>query len=168
MEDVLLNYQSIIGAITGTVLGTVSTLITTHILRNHGKVVTSIFDVKFNIVERDPFNPYKTLKLEFKVKFYNMSETNKVLDDVELIFLNHKNTELLRTAPSDLDTFRSTRHISYIDKLYFVNLSPKQLSLKKLEITVTDEEIEELDSIKVIKLQYTNKRKKKYVIYKIN
>lgn len=166
MEEILINYQGIIGAITGTVLGTISTLITTHILRNYGKVETSIFDVEFERYDQDPFQSYKSIRLDFKVKFYNMSESNKVLDDFEIIFLNDKNVELLRKTPDDLDTFRSSQYSAYIDKLYFVNLFPKQLTLKKLKVNVTDSEIEDLESIKVIKLKYFNKRNKKYVIYK--
>ncbi|MEI3607079.1 hypothetical protein SPD48_15380 [Pseudogracilibacillus sp. SE30717A] len=167
MEEILLNYQGIIGAIAGTVLGTVTTLITTHILRNHGKVQTSIFDVEYKKIEKDSFNPYNMIRLDFKVKFYNMSESNKVLDDVELIFLNDKNTELLSVAPDDRDTFRSSQYSAYIDKLYFVNLSPKQLALKKLQIEVTDEDLEDLESIRVVKLKcINNKRKKKYDVYK--
>lgn len=166
MEEILLNYQGIIGAITGTVLGTVSTLITTHILRNYGKVETTIFDIDFEKHDADPLNSHEGIRLNFKVKFYNMSESSKVLDDFEIIFLNDKNVELLRIVPNDLDTFRTSQYSRHIDKLYFVNLSPKQLTLKKIGVYVSDKEIEDLDSIKVIKLKYFNKRNKKHVIYK--
>ncbi len=166
MEEIILNYQGIIGAISGTVLGTVSTLITTHILRNYGKVETSIFDVEYKKFEQDSFQPYEKIRLDFKVKFYNMSESNKVLDNLEVVFLNGKNEELLRVAPDDLETFRSTQYSTYIDGLYFVNLSPKQLTLKKLKVEVNESIIEDLDSVKTIELRYVNKRKKKYVIHK--
>lgn len=166
MEEILLNYQGIIGAIAGTVLGTVSTLITTHILSNYGKVETSIFDVEVVRHEKDPLQSYDSLRLDFKVKFYNKSESNKIIDDVKVVFLNNKHEELLQVTPDDLDTHRTINRFPRVDELYFVNLSPKQLTLKKLKVGVTDSEIKDLDSIKIIELRYINKRKKKYVIHK--
>lgn len=162
----MLDYQGIIGAIAGTVLGTISTLITTHILRSYGRVETSIFDVRFDEFEQNPLNSSNVIRLDFKVKFYNSSESTKVLDDLELVFLDGKGVELLRIAPDDRETLRSSRSFVHVDKLYFVNLSPKQLTLKKLQIEVSDRSLSELEEIKTIKLHYVNKRKKNHVIYR--
>lgn len=167
MEEILLNYQGIIGAIAGTVLGTVTTLITTHILRNYGKVETSIFDIETQRHYKDSFDPHDRISLYFKVKFYNSSESNKVLDDFKVVYLDNKNKELYTEEPNDIDTFRQGQFGGSIDKLYFVNLSPKQLTLKKLRLSVTDSNVKDLDQIRTIKLKFLNKkRKKNYVIYK--
>lgn len=165
MQEILLNYEGIIGAIAGAVLATVATLITTHVLRNFGRVEVSIFDVDFEIYEKDPYRQYDEIGLRFNVKFYNTSESMKTVDDIKILFLDHLGKELYSVSPKDIDTFKSTK-ISYsIDDLYFVNLPPKELTLKKLKLNITHEKLGDFNRINSIKLRYYDKKVRYKTIY---
>lgn len=167
MQEILLNYEGIIGAIAGAVLATVATLITTHVLRNFGKVEVSIFDVKFEVHESEmPYRPFSSLDLRFNVKLYNTSESIKVLDNIEVVFLDGNNKEIYSTSPDDLDTFKPSQFGGSIDRLFFVNLPPKQLTMKRAKVRFDEEVVADLKSIKIVKLMYNDKRKKNKLILK--
>ncbi|MGX8791726.1 hypothetical protein ACW0TQ_08095 [Oceanobacillus sp. M60] len=167
MEEILLNYEGIIGAVSGAVLATVATLITTHMLKNSGKIEATVFDTCFNLVERSKFNSSNTAQLDFKLKFYNSSESIKYIDDLELICLDEYEKVIYKKRPYNLETLQLSQHSMSVEDLYFVNLPAKQLTLSKLRMSINDDNIERLNRIRVIKLNYVNKKKKNsLIVYK--
>lgn len=136
---ILKEFEGLIGAI----LGSISTLMVTHWLKNSGKL---IFDVKHynknfyvqddygQLIDAETLNEDGYAELSFEIDIYNTSESLKVLNNIHFEFIDDNNTVIHSGKLKDLDTRRLLGGMQRYDELEFMNCNPKELSKKKLQI----------------------------------
>lgn len=114
--------------IIGTVIGSVSTLIVTHVLKNTGWLYFYFKDWRMlflsasefgDIVEVPCVKEASTCEYSAVLQVYNSSEVARVLRDITIEFICKEGT--FECVPHDSRTRGST------DPLTYINLPPKQL-----------------------------------------
>ncbi|MCB2354460.1 hypothetical protein [Clostridium estertheticum] len=168
---VLKEFDGIIGAIAGGVIGTVSTLIATQLLKRMGKL--NLFIKKWEI-RRPQLDGYGGTSMvnatscneayyhiTFNMETYNGSEIPKIMRDVKIAFYKDKK-ELFKIVPCDRDNdkviaggFRDSQEVNVL------NFEPKKCTTKDFSFRIDD--IDMLDNLKEVNKIYfihTNENKK--------
>ena len=119
--QLLNDFQGIIG----TILGSVTTLIVTDILKKRGQLKNYLvsYEAKFQTFrdvgcsmggKRD--EDFYGYSIKYIIQIYNQSDTPKIMRDFRLIF--YKNTkEQYSLIPDNEETRRYSAHISHIDEM---------------------------------------------------
>lgn len=163
--------------IIGTVIGSVSTLITSEIIKHFGR--TKIFLRKL-LIKTDTYGNVgcmcgdKTaddlygLGLKCDLEFYNGSNIPKMFHNFYINFYIN-NRLVKKVAPNDEDTRVSNSHGSRIDGIKAFSIKAKEVYVLRLSMYLLDNEgIQELDNVDKIVLEYNNSsnRKKTFTIYR--
>ncbi|MGE8207825.1 hypothetical protein ACQKP0_25495 [Heyndrickxia sp. NPDC080065] len=136
----LKEFEGIIGAI----IGSISTLIVTHWLKNTGKLTLVINDVikeysrlsdSGNWVTIDTLTEDSYAKLKFSIEIYNYSENIKTLNNVRYELIDDSNKVIHEGKLFDSETGVFSAGAHRYDKFEFLNCNPKQLVKKKLRIS---------------------------------
>lgn len=158
--------------IIGTILGSVTTLIVTDILKKRGKLKNYLisYEDKFQTF-RDVGCGMKGKKdedfygysVKYVIQVYNKSDTPKIMRDFKLIFL--KNMEEVYTiVPKDEETKRYSSHITYIDEMEILNVEPKKIQVLKQSIYVKYDMLDRIEGANKVELQYRDEKDKKRTI----
>ncbi|MDH5160359.1 hypothetical protein [Heyndrickxia oleronia] len=172
--DLIKSFEGIIGALLGTLL----TLIVTHILSKTGKVTSNIVKTNFEYLNYhtgfgEPVNTVVEAdhaSIEITVDFFNNSESYKSINDIVIILCDNSDNEIHKIIPKDIETRRSGSHSVYYDDLEYINIGPNELIKKGLRFGFNTGDIELLKNTDYFKLIYSvHKRsaKSKKVITKI-
>ncbi|SIT91607.1 hypothetical protein [Edaphobacillus lindanitolerans] len=170
--DLIKSFEGIIGA----VLGSVLTLITTHLLKKAGGLTSNINIDNVNITEdKDGF--FKNVeslkeadhaKVELVVDFYNSSEIYKSISDIKVDFYDGK--KLIYSIPlSDSDTRKTGKIFTAFDEFEYLNVAPNELVKKKLFFEFNQNNIEILKITTHFSIRYSihkNSAKRKREIKK--
>ncbi len=141
---VLKDYQDIFAAILGAVLGMISTLVTTSILRGRGKVKVSSSTIDFKIVEQEQndfgdlvskdvssIQEANLIEFNFRMTFYNSSELPKGIHDIKFKFIDDKGSEVLVTPKdSDYDEWNGSRWKR--ESVKVIEIDPRKVAQKYL------------------------------------
>lgn len=168
MNEILQITKELEGVI-GAVLGTVSTLIVTELLKNKGKLNCYINDweAKFDTYgdvgcsmmgkTDDDLYGYG---FSFELQIYNSCDVKRILRNITITF--HKNgKEKLSIIPYDESTRRRTQISSKADKIKIVNIIPKEIIEIKLSGWIIEEDLYKLDNIDSIYIGFYNEKNKK-------
>lgn len=155
--------------IIGTILGSVTTLIVTDILKKRGKLNNYLisYEDKFQTFEDvgcsmsgkvdEDFYGYS---VKYVIQVYNKSDTPKIMRDFKLVFL--KNMEEVYTiVPNDEETKRYSSHATHIDEMEICNIEPKQIQVLKQSIYVRYEMLDRIEGANKVELQYKDEKDKK-------
>lgn len=137
--EIAKSYSGIIGAL----LGSTTTLITTHLIKNSGKISIDVTGIEIEYIKKDDRgflrdvevpdeDCFSTVKLSLDI--YNSSDNTKVISDIfyELI---DENKKVLGTGKlDDLSTGKQTSHLIRYEKFDHINCEPKKLVKKELKI----------------------------------
>mgnify|MGYP003107581123 FL=1 len=138
--QLLNDFQGIIG----TILGSVTTLIVTDILKKRGQLKNYLvsYEAKFQTFrdvgcsmggKRD--EDFYGYSIKYIIQIYNQSDTPKIMRDFRLIF--YKNAkEQYSLIPDNEETRRYSAHISHIDEMEVANIAPKEIQVLKQSIYV--------------------------------
>jgi len=168
--ELIKSFEGIIGA----VLGSVITLIVTHILKKSGRITSHISEVEytFSNLENGFGKAVETVELadhasvELHIDFFNNSESYKSINDLMVSLYDDNNQKIYEVIPKDVDTRRATSFGSTSDPLEYLNVSPGELVKKKLSFGFHSSNIELLKITKEIRFTYSiqknkaNKKKK--------
>jgi hypothetical protein len=164
ITTVLIEYKSIIG----TLLGSITTLIITYLIRYNGGIKFSIqnWNIKFYRNEDSAYheetivkdvNEAKHVYYEFDIYIYNGSEIPKSLKDFSIEFVCNKNIVIEKLYDCATTKFVSMTYISEFLKV--ANIPPKQINLYKVKGWLDNENIEKLAA------QKNNKMDIKFLAY---
>lgn len=155
--DLIKSFEGMIGA----VLGSLLTLIVTHILRKTGKVTSNVVDTKFEFTknefgeETDKLSEASGASIEIIVDFFNNSESYKSINDIEIRLCDNNDNEIQKIIPQDLDTRKASKHLIDYDNLEYFNIGPNELIKKGLRINFHSENIELLRNTEYFKFIYS-------------
>lgn len=145
MSEVLLlleTYDGVIGAVLGTVLGSISTLLATHWLKNRGEITFKVKEFITQYEVDDGFGSKKSIdylkdegyaKLLFSVDIYNSSENIKTLNNIHIELVDDINKVLFKGKLKDLDSAVYSGGATRLDDFEFINCKPKELVKKQLQ-----------------------------------
>lgn len=169
MLDFLREFQGILGAI----LGAVSTLITTNILRRFGKINLYIIKKEIELFKKSQsdygltieevasdYNEADSLKYSFELVFYNSSDIYKSFFDINLKFIGD-NKRVFFHKPYDQakSYFTSQRWVH--EEIDTIELEPKKLKVVKLNGWLDKEElIKSTNMTNIIKIYLVAKNSK--------
>lgn len=157
--DLIKSFEGIIGAI----LGTLMTLIVTHILRKTGKITSNIVNIECRYVNHgsrsgeivSTLSEADHASIEIIVDFFNSSESYKSVNDIEIRLCDNNDNEIQKIIPQDLYTSKAGRHSTHNDNLEYFNIGPNELIKKGLRIDFHSENIERLKNTEYFKLIYS-------------
>jgi len=147
--DLLIEYK----AIFGTVLGSVSTLVITYLLRNLGKLHWDIKDWEYDlygannigdIVVVKNFSQAHRFVYNFESVIYNSSESQKSLKDVRIEFKSNTTYITHGLKDSEEKIFAGCGYFMIHNDSTVLNLSPKHMANFRFEGTLGEEELREL------------------------
>ncbi len=164
MLKIIKEFEGIIGAL----LGTISTLIVTEIIRKVGKFkhylleynskIDTYGDVGCYFSGKDKDN-YYGYSIKYKFQVYNGYEEPQIMRDFKLKFFKNKK-EIFFLVPRD----ETTKHLSdagyRIDDVDIFNLKPKEIHSfhQSVYILESKEEINMLDGVTKVELSYLDNR----------
>lgn len=167
MTEILQALKEFEGII-GTILGSVTTLIVTDILKKIGKLKTYLisYEDKFqtfrdvgcgmNGKKDEDFYGYS---VKYVIQVYNKSDTPKIMRDFKLVFL--KNMEEVYTiVPKDEETKKYYSHTIYIDEMEILNVEPKKIQVLKQSIYVNYDMLDRIEGANKLELQYRDEKDK--------
>lgn len=166
--DILIEYKSIFG----TILGSIVTLIVTHIIKKNGRLRFDFNNWKVDwygegelssIEAIESFEKAKYLGFKFELIVYNGSEIPKSLKNICVEFKNSSN--ILIRPLKDLATKRhlSSGFMRIVDDIKVINLSPKQMTYIELEGYIPKEDYNKVkNNITKVYLVAKNHKRKKY------
>lgn len=146
IKEILTEFQGMIGAI----VGSLSTLIVSKLLRNWGNINchTFNFDVTYRRMEDRTGDIVSCEKrqaeraiIKFDIDFFNEKETPTAIRKLKFGF-QIKSESVTYFEIDDRETRRSSGHMINYDELPMVNLPPKKLIHKKARVFIGEEEIE--------------------------
>jgi hypothetical protein len=138
----LKTYDGVIGAVLGTVLGSISTLFATHWLKNKGKVTFKIKEFNTEFSADDGIGgrkPTKELddkgyaKIKISIDIYNSSENIKTLNNICYELVDDTDNVIFTGDLADLDTGVFSAGVHRFDDFKYMNCKPKELIKKDLQ-----------------------------------
>lgn len=162
--QLLNDFQGIIG----TILGSVTTLIVTDILKKRGQLKNYLvsYEAKFQTFrdvgcsmggKRD--EDFYGYSIKYIIQIYNQSDTPKIMRDFRLIF--YKNAkEQYSLIPDNEETRRYSAHISHIDEMEVANIAPKEIQVLKQSIYVMYHMLDKIQGADKVELQYKDEKDK--------
>ena len=158
--QLLNDFQGIIG----TILGSVTTLIVTDILKKRGQLKNYLvsYEAKFQTFrdvgcKRD--EDFYGYSIKYIIQIYNQSDTPKIMRDFRLIF--YKNAkEQYSLIPDNEETRRYSAHISHIDEMEVANIAPKEIQVLKQSIYVMYDMLDKIQGADKVELQYKDEKDK--------
>ncbi|UAL46441.1 hypothetical protein K7887_16195 [Sutcliffiella horikoshii] len=155
---VLKEYDGVIGAVLGTVLGSISTLLVTHWLKNIGKVSLKLKGYDFQYYKSDYGVPASidmldeadSADLHFEIDIYNSAENVKTINDIQFQLIDDTNTIIHTGKLNDIETGRMVAGAYRYDSFTFLNCKPKELAKKELKIYFSSTDIHLLKITKKI------------------
>jgi hypothetical protein len=163
--EYILDFQGIIGALAGVFV----TLVTTHFLKNSGKLRVSIEDKKIDYYGQNQIGAIGMIPeiekadymiISFVIVVYNPSEVQKHIDKITFELIGSKNEILVETDLIDLSTAKATQHRTTYSQFKHINCEAKHL--KRLSVSTTlDLKQEAMKNYKYMRMTFRNKRGKK-------
>lgn len=168
MSEILQALNEFQGII-GTILGSVTTLIVTDILKKRGKLKNYIISYE------DEFQTFKDVgcfmrgkkdedfygySVKYVIQVYNKSDTPKIMRDFKLVFLKDME-ENYALVPKDEETKRYSSHIPIIDEMEILNIEPKKIQVLKQSIYVSHNMLDRIEGANKVELQYRDEKDKK-------
>lgn len=163
--QLLNDFQGIIG----TILGSVTTLIVTDILKKRGQL--KIYLVSYEAMyqtfrdvgcsmggKRD--EDFYGYSLKYTIQIYNQSETPKIMRDFKIVFYE-KAKERYSLTPDNEETRRYSAHISHIDEMEVANIAPKEIQVLKHSIYIMYDMLSKIEGVDKVELQYRDEKGKK-------
>lgn len=175
MIEIIKEFNGIIGA----VVGSVTTLIVTKLLKSTGKIHLYLkdWDVKNTIKNEFRERTYiKTTSLEveslyikFKMDIYNSSEIPKIMRNIKIGFYDNKK-ELFSVILNDKDNEITREYFSFSQESTIINIEAKKCIVKEFNFNIDDKTIIDLlKNTNTIYFMYTNeKNKNKKVLIRKN
>jgi hypothetical protein len=170
--NIVKDFEGVIGAI----LGSVSTLIVTDILRKKGKL--KIYLMKYEgiyysndsgVVRQAKGVEDSILYYSFshKIQVYNKSEIPKIMRDFKVIFLKDKEI-VYSLVPNDEATRRISGPIHHVDVMEVSNIMPKTIQVIEHSGIVKKEDFDKVNCSNRIELLYYDEkdRKKRLLLHK--
>ncbi|MBT2640065.1 hypothetical protein J7I80_14635 [Bacillus sp. ISL-41] len=148
--SVLKEYDGVIGAVLGTVLGSISTLLVTHWLKNVGQVSLKLKEYDIQYYKSDDYggrSPIDMLEeadyadLQFEIDIYNSAENVKTINDINFQLIDDTNAVIHTGKFNDIETGRMSAGAYRYDSLSFLNCKPKELAKKELKICFSSSDI---------------------------
>lgn len=138
--EILKTYDGVFGA----VLGSISTLIVTHILKNMGKVSIKIRNMKVEYFKSDNYggrqrvdkfceNGYADIRIFLDI--YNSANNNKTINDIQYKLLDDTKKVIHIGEMSDFETGKVSAGALKFEKFTFLNCNPKELVKKDLHVS---------------------------------
>lgn len=163
--QVLNEFQGIIG----TIIGSVTTLIVTDILKKRGKLNIYLisYKAKFQTFkgvgcirkDKEDGNFYG-YSVKYVIQVYNKSDTPKIMRDFKLVFLKNME-EVYSLVPDDEETRRYSSHMTHIDEMEISNIEPKKIQVLKQSIYVMYDMLDRIEGANKVELQYRDEKDKK-------
>jgi hypothetical protein len=163
--QILNSFQGIIGAI----LGSVTTLVVTDILKKKGHLKSYLISYDDNFQSfQDVCCSLDGKKEEdiyayhagYTIQIYNKSDTPKIMRDFKLIFKENKK-ERHSLIPHDEETRSYSRPFSYPEKMEVVNIAPKEIQVLKQSICVIYDMLDRIEGANKVELQYKDEKDRK-------
>ena len=175
MENIILIIKEFEG-IVGAILGSITTLIVSDMLKRKGKLKTYLVEWKgkyetFGDVgcslkgkESSDFYDYN---FSYTLQLYNKSDTPKIMRNFKIKFYKGKD-EVFSYVPDNEDTRRYSSHAYWIDKMEVLNVNPKEIEVLKQSGHINYEELDSIEESSKVELTYYDERDKRrtVILYK--
>lgn len=174
MHDLIIILKEFEG-IMGTILGSVTTLIVTDLLRKIGKLKLYLIEwrgVYYSnselgeiVLAKDDKNLYN-FGFSYILQVYNKSDTPKIMRNFKVKF--YKNKEVFSLIPYDDSTRSYQNHILHIENIEVINVKPKEIQVLKQSGYINFNELPNIENSSKVELTYYDEkdRKRKVVLFK--
>lgn len=164
--SLLIEFEGVIGAIFGSLLGIIGTMITTQYLKNKGNIRVVLIDSCHNIYGWiDGF--YKDdmkidddgtdgISLDFNIELYNESESPKYLNNFNIELFDVNGIKLIRLELDSLDSKRLAAGAIRYDSISYINVEPKKIMKQGFHCNVSFENNDHLKQFNKIYFNYTD------------
>lgn len=174
--NLLKEFEGVIGAIFGSLLGVVGTMITTQYLKNKGNIRVVLIDslhkaycFEYGIYKEDiHINDASGLSLEFTIELYNESESPKYLNNFNVELFDNNGIMLCKLEVDSLDSRRVAAGAIRYDSISYINVEPKKIMKQGFCCNVPFENNDHLKNFKKICFNYTDVTEKVNSILVVN
>ena len=174
--NLLKEFEGVIGAIFGSLLGIVGTMITTQYLKNKGNIRVVLIDSIYNIYgwvdgyykDDIDFENASGLSLDFNIELYNESESPKYLNNFNIELFDVNGEKLIRLELDSLDSKRLAAGAIRYDSISYINVEPKKIMKQGFHCNVSFENNDHLKNFKKICFNYTDVTEKVNSILVVN
>jgi hypothetical protein len=139
--NLLEKHDGLIGGLVGALMGSISTLIVSHWLKNSGKVTINVVDYSIKhfvsdggggLKEVDSIKEDGTSKVSIIIDIYNKSESTKTLKNIKYQLLDENNDVMHEEVFRDSSTRKFIGGANRYDDFEYINCNPKELIRKEL------------------------------------
>jgi len=172
MDDLIAfvsKFQGIFGTLLGSIFGVITTLITTQMIKNSGKVEFYFYDyyMAYQGYNKDNYrieNVEEADKAQYgnfnmRIQFYNSSESINILRDINVEFELENKVICLKLHNSDLT--ESTQFHRLTKDLNIINIPPKQIIEFNADGYIDNEIITQFTGIKKVYFTAINHKNRK-------
>jgi hypothetical protein len=171
MENIILIIKEFEG-ILGTILGSITTLIVSDLLRKKGKLKTYLIewqgkyetfrDVGCSRLGKEDSDFYD-YSFSYTLQVYNKSDTPKIMRNFKVKFYKEKR-EMFSFIPNDEATRKFSSHAYYVDRMEVINIKPKEIQVLKQSGYINYEELNSIEESSKVELIYYDEKDKKRTI----
>lgn len=165
--NILLEFEGIIGA----VLGSVATLIVTHLLAHSGNLKSYVVDKKLDFITffeqnnrmpKDSRDTLERVSLHYRLQIYNKSDVYKIMRDFKVDFYKNKEA-VFSIVPKDESTRKRSQYTTWVDEMEVANIPANEIVIFKhsLDIWEGKKEFTLLDGVTEIKLSFFDEKDKR-------
>lgn len=160
--------------IIGTILGVVTTLIVTHLLKNTGHINIEMVSQNLKLFKRDEIGGMEQVELlsdaeyadfDIDIEIKNKSESRKSIKNIIIKLQDQDKKVVKQIISKDTDTERFAAASYHYNELTYLNCEGKDLLKKNLKVFITPEELENakylvLEYLQVDKQLFSQKQEK--------
>lgn len=160
------DFEGVIGAI----LGSVSTLIVTDILRRRGKLKSYIMKYEGVFYTNDSAGDIRPIEnendkiinysFEYKIQVYNRSDTTKIMRDFKVVFIKDKKI-VYSFVPRNEATRIYSSYSYKVDEMEVSNVMPREIQVLDQSGYVSGELIDRIEGSTKVELHYYDEKDKK-------